>query len=88
MRITPIIYVLLLAHLSMAYTPDRFNSSDNITLSDLAPKLADAVGIGLVDTGNNAENLMDYFVISIFFFIVISVIIFGKDFYQTWRNKR
>ena len=87
MKITSMLCVLMLAQVSMAYEPGRFNSSDNISLGDIAPKLADAVGVGLVDTSNNAGNFMDYFVMLIFFFIVVCIIKFGKDFFQTWRTK-
>lgn len=86
MKITSMLCVLMLTQVSMAYEPGRFNSSDNISLGDIAPKLADAVGAGLVDTGSNATNFIDYFVMLIFFFIVICIIKFGKDAYQTWRK--
>jgi hypothetical protein len=83
-KLLSLVLVCLLATSSMAYQPQKFNSSDNISLSDIAPKLADGVGVGLSDTKDNAGNLIDDFMMFMFFVAILAVIVTFKKVFKTW----
>jgi hypothetical protein len=75
---------LLLSSMAAAYEPGLFNSSDNISTGDIAPKLADSLGHGLVGVTDNSGHYIDMFIVLCFVVIALYVLDFFKAGFKTW----
>jgi hypothetical protein len=79
--------LFFLVSVASAYDPGLFNSTDNITGGDIAPKMADSLGHGLVGVTDNASQYIDMFIILCFVVILLYVIDFFKAGFKTWGHK-